>query len=135
MQDARASFSSLVDRPTCPCVGDKCPALPRLGLTKGGPICDILLDPRTHTRPVSGYLVLKVLLVKRKAREVDWSKNEWQRILALTQLRRSLKFKKKGPATASDRPFFLRKPAFCRAAPIFGLIFSLHFRGKGGGRP
>jgi hypothetical protein len=39
-------------------------------------MCDMLLDPKTHTSPVSGYLVLKVLLVKRKAREVDWSKNE-----------------------------------------------------------
>jgi hypothetical protein len=35
-----------------------------------------LLDPKTYTSSVSGYLVLKVLLAKRKAREVDWSKNE-----------------------------------------------------------
>jgi hypothetical protein len=29
---------------------------------------------KTYTSSVSGYLVLKVLLAKRKAREVDWSK-------------------------------------------------------------
>jgi hypothetical protein len=37
-------------------------------------MCVVLLDPKTYTSSVSGYLVLKVLLVKRKAREVDWSK-------------------------------------------------------------
>ena len=39
-------------------------------------MCVVLLDPKTYTSSVSGYLVLKVLLAKRKAREVDWSKNE-----------------------------------------------------------
>ena len=96
MQDARASFSSLVDRPTCPCVGDKCLALPRLGPTKKGSICVMLLDPRTHTRPVSGYLILKVLLVKRKAREVDWSINEWQPIMAYDSTPRTPKVLKTG---------------------------------------
>jgi hypothetical protein len=76
MQDARASFSSLAGRPTCPRVGDKRPALPRLGLTKGGSTCVMFLDPRTHTRSASGISFLRALLAKRKAREVDWSKNE-----------------------------------------------------------
>jgi hypothetical protein len=53
-----------------------------------------LLDPRTHTSPVSGYLILKVLLAKRKAREVDWSINEWQPFLAYDSTPRTPKLAK-----------------------------------------
>ena len=54
-------------------------------------MCVVLLDPKTYTSSVSGYLVLKVLLAKRKAREVDWSKNERATGRGAREITRTLK--------------------------------------------